>query len=151
SVRRARCSCARAPIRSKVARPRSCATFWASGSSASRASPASTATSRGRRSRAAEPLAMTDRAAVTAWVDAYERAWRTPGTDALARLFTDDATYSMDPYGETAPGLDAIAELWERERVSAEESFTMTYEVVAVEGDTAVVRVAVEYFDRPRQ
>jgi ketosteroid isomerase-like protein len=94
---------------------------------------------------------MTDRAAVTAWVAAYERAWRMQGTDMLAGLFTDDATYSMDPYGETARGLADIAELWERERVSADESFTMTYDVVAVEDDTAVVRVAVEYHERPRQ
>jgi ketosteroid isomerase-like protein len=94
---------------------------------------------------------MTDRVTVAAWVDAYERAWRTPGTDALSQLFTDDATYSMDPYGETVLGLDAIADLWERERVSADESFTMTFDVVAVEDDTAVVRVAVEYHERPRQ
>jgi ketosteroid isomerase-like protein len=92
-----------------------------------------------------------DRASVRAWVDAYERAWRAPGTDALATLFTEDATYSMEPYGEPARGLTAISALWERERVGADETFTMTSEVVAVEGDTAVVRLEVEYFDQPRQ
>jgi hypothetical protein len=94
---------------------------------------------------------MTDRASVVAWVAAYERAWRTSGTDALAGLFSEDATYSMQPYGEPARGLRAIAELWDRERVSAEESFAMTSEVIAVEDETAVVRLEVEYFDKPRQ
>jgi hypothetical protein len=30
---------------------------------------------------------------VAAWIDGYERAWRTPGTESLAELFTADATY----------------------------------------------------------
>lgn len=32
-----------------------------------------------------------DREAFGRWIDAYERAWRTPGTDVLAELFTADA------------------------------------------------------------
>jgi hypothetical protein len=35
--------------------------------------------------------------------------------------------------------------MWEAERDGPEEAFTMTSEVVAVDGDTAVVRVAVDY------
>jgi hypothetical protein len=35
---------------------------------------------------------VTDRAAVAQWVDGYERARRTRGTDGLRALFTDDAT-----------------------------------------------------------
>jgi hypothetical protein len=34
---------------------------------------------------------MVDRAAFEAWIAGYERAWRTPGTDALSELFTDIA------------------------------------------------------------
>jgi ketosteroid isomerase-like protein len=79
------------------------------------------------------------------WVAAYERAWRTPGTDALAELFAPDATYSMAPYERPHQGLAAIAELWERERRGADEAFTMTTEIVAVEGDVGVVRVEVAY------
>jgi ketosteroid isomerase-like protein len=88
-----------------------------------------------------------DRAAVADWVETYERAWRTAGTDLLAILFTDDASYSMDPYRESVRGRDAISSLWERERTSAEESFTMTWSFVAVEGDTGVVRVEVHYHE----
>ena len=34
------------------------------------------------------------------WVAAYERAWRAPGTGALAGIFTQDATYRQSPYEE---------------------------------------------------
>lgn len=67
------------------------------------------------------------------WIESYERAWRTPGADALADLFTPDATYSMGPFEETQRGLEAIAVLWERERAGPDEVFRMESEIVAVE------------------
>jgi uncharacterized protein (TIGR02246 family) len=88
---------------------------------------------------------------VTAWVDRYERAWRTPGTEALAELFTDDASYSQGPYLEPVRGLRAIAEMWEAERDGPDEAFTMDSEIVAVDGDTAVARVEVHYGDPARE
>jgi ketosteroid isomerase-like protein len=86
-----------------------------------------------------------DRDSVAAWIADYERAWRTPGTDGLAALFTQDATYSQRPYREPVVGLPAIAHMWEAEREGADEAFRMTSEVLAVDGDTAVVRVEVWY------
>ncbi|HKT82959.1 MAG TPA: nuclear transport factor 2 family protein [Solirubrobacterales bacterium] len=86
-----------------------------------------------------------DRDAVDAWIAAYERAWRTVGIEPLAELFVTDATYRMSPYEEPARGLSEIGALWERERKGPDEEFTMSNEVVAVEGDTAVVRVEVHY------
>ena len=88
---------------------------------------------------------MSSRRRVEEWIAAYERAWRTAGTEPLRELFAEDATYSMGPYEEPAVGLAAIAELWERERRGPDEEFEMRHEVVAVEGDTAVVRVEVSY------
>ena len=79
------------------------------------------------------------------WIAGYERAWRTPGTDALSDLFAAGATYSTAPFEEPHRGLDAIARMWEEERSGPDEQFTMTSEVVAVEGDTGVVRVEVHY------
>jgi uncharacterized protein (TIGR02246 family) len=79
------------------------------------------------------------------WIAAYERAWRTPGTEVLADLFTEDASYSTAPYEEPHRGLDAIAEMWEAERIGPDEAFEMTSEVLAVEGDTGVARVTVDY------
>jgi hypothetical protein len=51
----------------------------------------------------------------------------------------------MSPYGEPVRGLAAIAALWEREREGPDEDFGMDAEIVAVEGDTAVARIEVDY------
>src|SRR2546423_15720370 len=85
------------------------------------------------------------------WVAAYERAWRTAGTDPLAELFTPDATYQMAPFQERHRGLGAIAELWEAEREGPDEVFTLETEIVAVEGDTGVVRCEVDYGEPNRR
>jgi hypothetical protein len=92
-----------------------------------------------------------DRARLSTWIDAYERAWRTPDTDWLSYLFTPDATYSMGPFEPTQHGIDEIAALWEREREGPDEVFRMKHEIVAVDGDTGVVRVEVWYGDPAEQ
>ncbi len=78
------------------------------------------------------------------WIAAYERAWRSPGTDALADLFAEDAIYFTSPYEEAHRGLDAIRDMWEAERSPGEE-FTIASEIVAVDGSTGVARVRVDY------
>jgi ketosteroid isomerase-like protein len=88
---------------------------------------------------------MPDRVQVTAWIEAYERAWRTAGTEALVDLFTPDAAYRMSPYGRPASGLAEIGKLWEEERTGPDERFEISHEIVAVEGDTAVARIEVAY------
>lgn len=80
-----------------------------------------------------------------AWVDDYERAWRSPGTQALDALFSPDVTYLVSPWAEPITGLAALAAFWEQGRDGPDEPFTMDSEVVAVDGFTAVVRVEVEY------
>ena len=84
---------------------------------------------------------------VAEWVERYERAWRTAGTDTLRDLFAADATYAMGPYDMPMTGLARIGRLWEAEREGPDEHFTMTTEILAVEGDTAVARVEVLYGD----
>lgn len=86
-----------------------------------------------------------DRAAVGWWVGEYERAWRTPGTDALPALFTPDVSYLPSPWAAPLEGLGALARFWEAERKGPDEEFVMSSEVVAVEGASAVVRVFVDY------
>lgn len=86
-----------------------------------------------------------DRSAVEKWVADYERVWRAPGTGLLAELFVPDAAYLPSPWAQPVKGLDAIAQFWEAERVSPDEEFTMSSEVVALDGATAVVRVVVQY------
>ena len=66
---------------------------------------------------AARAASASDAAArIEAWIAAYERAWRTAGTESLRELFAEGATYRMSPYEEPASGLAEIGALWERER-----------------------------------
>jgi len=77
---------------------------------------------------------VTDRAQVSRWLAGYESAWRAPSTQALAGLFTSDATY-----------------LWDEEREGPDEVFTLATDILAVDGATAVVRAEVHYGDPPHQ
>ena len=88
-----------------------------------------------------------DRASVARWITAYEAAWRAPGTDALAEIFTPASTYLQGPFEEPVIGLPAIARMWEGERDGPEEVFHLASDIIAVEDDTAVVRVEVRYGD----
>jgi hypothetical protein len=40
---------------------------------------------------------VTDHAQVNRWLAGYESAWRAPGTEGLAALFTGDASYRQSP------------------------------------------------------
>jgi len=86
-------------------------------------------------------------AAVARWIAAYESAWRSPGTHGLAGLFTHDASYLQAPYRSPVVGLTDIARMWEAERQGPNETFRMSSELLAVDGDTAVARVEVWYGD----
>lgn len=79
------------------------------------------------------------------WVADYERAWRTPGTAALAGLFAADATYRTAPLEPPFEGLEAIARMWEEGRLGADEAFSLEAEPVAIGPPTGVVRVDVRY------
>jgi ketosteroid isomerase-like protein len=92
-----------------------------------------------------------DRESVGHWLTGYEAAWRAPGTEGLAALFTSDAVYSQGPYEQPVTGLDAIKRMWEEEREAPDEVFTMTTDVVAVDDPAAVVRAEVHYGDPPVQ
>jgi SnoaL-like domain len=91
-----------------------------------------------------------DHSDVERWLESYERAWRAPGTEALAELFSPAATYSPSPWARAVEGLADIARFWEDERTGPDEQFAMTHEVVAVDGATAVVRVSVDYATESR-
>ena len=88
---------------------------------------------------------MVTRREVEAWVDGYERAWRTAGTDLLHELFAGNATYLVSPWKDPVVGLDAIASFWEDGRDGPDERFAMTTAVLAVDDEVAVVRAEVDY------
>ncbi len=77
---------------------------------------------------------VTDRVTVSRWLADYEAAWRAPGTDGLAEIFTDDAAYLHSPCEELVVGLDAIRRMWELDRDGPEEVFTLATSILAVDG-----------------
>lgn len=85
------------------------------------------------------------------WIAAYEAAWRTEGAAPLERLFTEEAIYQATPFDEPLEGVEAIARFWEDEREGPDEVFTLTSEIVATEGDTAVARLEVVYGYPPQR
>jgi ketosteroid isomerase-like protein len=88
-----------------------------------------------------------ERADVERWVADYERAWRDEDLTAVDTLFTPDAHYRPSPYEASMVGHEEIRAFW----VDDEEVFSMTSDVVAVEGSTAVVRLEVRYGEPVRQ
>lgn len=96
-------------------------------------------------------MADVTREAFASWIARYEELWRTQGTDELGRLFTDDAVYLHSPYERPVCGLTALAADWERGRDGADEDFTMSSDIVAVDGDTGVARVLVRYGEPQNQ
>jgi hypothetical protein len=90
-----------------------------------------------------------DREALADWIAAYERAWRTEGTETLADLFSPTATYRPGPFDPEVSGLTELAAFWDAEREGPDEVFSLEWEPVAVEGDVAVARLEVAYAGPP--
>jgi len=86
-----------------------------------------------------------DRETVAGWVEAYEQAWRTPGTGQLGELFSPEVSYVPSPWSPSVSGIEELTRFWETERDGPDEPFVLSQEVVAVDGSTAVVRVSVDY------
>jgi len=49
---------------------------------------------------------------VEEWAERYARAWEEADDDAVAALFTEDATYRSDPFKEPHRGRDGIRRYW---------------------------------------
>ena len=86
-----------------------------------------------------------ERSAVAAWVDAYVQAWATNSPEDIARLFSEDATYSYSPFDKPVQGRDAIVASWLK-NPDAPGTWEASYEPIAVDGDVAVVHGRSRYF-----
>jgi ketosteroid isomerase-like protein len=89
-----------------------------------------------------------DRSGVMRWVAGYERAWRDGDVAGVERLFTSDVVYRRSPYHPPDVGHDAVKAFW---REDPGTTFTVAAEPVAVEGDSAVVRLEVRYLTPQEQ
>jgi hypothetical protein len=77
-----------------------------------------------------------DREGVAKWMDAYREAWISNDPGDIGALFTDDAVYAIDPFAPPWVGRDEIVRRW---TAGISQDVEMTFEVVALEGDVAVV------------
>lgn len=78
------------------------------------------------------------RDAVSAWLDAYIRAWDSYDPARIGALFSEDATYAYHPWdARPMRGREAIVAGWLSDR-DAPGSWSARYEPVAIDGDTVV-------------
>ena len=90
---------------------------------------------------------MPSRERVQAWLDAYVEVWRTYDRDAIAELFSADASYAYHPYDdEPLRGREAIVESWLSER-DEPGSWEASYAPLLVDGDRAVATGESRYAD----
>jgi uncharacterized protein (TIGR02246 family) len=89
-------------------------------------------------------MSAAERAAIEGWLAAYRHAWGTDDPDDVAALFTEDATYSPWPFSKPWEGRDAIVAKWV-ERGDSKNPWSFDGEVLAVEGDTGVIKGLTTY------
>lgn len=83
----------------------------------------------------------------------YLRAWKSDAPDDIAALFTEDAAYSPYPWPrdrEPWTGRDGIVEQWIG-RGDSKIRWRFEHEIVAVDGDTAVIKGWTDYDREPGQ
>ena len=83
--------------------------------------------------------------AVAAWLRAYVRAWETYDPDAVAALFSEDATYSYYPFDEPVRGRLAIVASWLEGKDPA-GTYAADYKPVAIDGNLGVAQGRSRYF-----
>jgi SnoaL-like domain len=88
-----------------------------------------------------------DRARVQAWLDAYVQAWKTYDKEAIGNLFSEDVTYSYDPYSVPLRGRAAIVDSW-LEQPDSPGTYDGHYEPLLIEGDHAVANGRSRYFEQ---
>ena len=64
-------------------------------------------------------------------------------------MFTDDATYSPGPFDQSWQGIDAIVRSW-IERGDRSLNVDADIQVVAVDGDLAILEGRTRYHDNPK-
>jgi hypothetical protein len=90
---------------------------------------------------------MIDRASVTAWLDAYVRAWKTYDPQAIGDLFSENATYAYSPFSEPIRGRAAIVASW-LEEPDTPGTYDGHYEPIMIEDDSAVTNGRSLYFEQ---
>jgi uncharacterized protein (TIGR02246 family) len=74
--------------------------------------------------------------AVDRRMEAYEAAWISNVPSEVAALFTEDAVHAVSPFAEPWTGRDEIVRRWV---AGIRQDVDMTYEVLSVQADQAVI------------
>ncbi len=85
-----------------------------------------------------------DRRTVDDWIRRYVTAWNTNDPNDIASLFVEDATYLTGPFDEPWRGRNEIAREW-LGRKDAPGTTEFTYEILAIDGDLAVIEGRTTY------
>ena len=91
-----------------------------------------------------------DRELVAQWLDRYIDAWRSYDPQTIGDLFSEDATYKYQPWGDPVTGREAIVANW-LESPDAPDSWSAQYEPYAVDGDRVVTVGWTNYFGEDRR
>jgi hypothetical protein len=76
---------------------------------------------------------------VTAWIEAYVRAWETGAKKDIAALFAPDAEYHEWPYETAWIGRDAIVEGWQGREQWQRGGWEFDWSLLMLNGDTAAI------------
>ncbi len=82
-------------------------------------------------------MGMTDRYVLPRWLAGYEAAWRSPGTESLAGLFTSDATYLDRPTSSPLLGWMRSSGCGRTNERAPDEVFTRPLTILAVDDPVA--------------
>ena len=80
-----------------------------------------------------------DADSVAAWIDRYLIAWRSNDPADIAGLFTEDGEYHERPYETDWIGRDEIVRGWQSRWGWQQGGWTFDWQLVSIEGSTAVV------------
>ena len=83
---------------------------------------------------------------VRRWVEGYMAAWASDDSKDIEALFSEDATYLTGPWDEPWEGRETIVREW-IDRGDSGTEWGFTWDVVALDGDFAVIRGETEYPD----
>src|SRR5690554_6696357 len=85
-----------------------------------------------------------NREAVVRWVEAYRGAWESNEPSDIRALFAEGAEYFTVPWEEPWRGHEGIVDGWLESRDEPGDT-TFDWELVAVDGNTAVLRAVIVY------
>ena len=81
---------------------------------------------------------------IETWLRGYLKAWGSDDPQDMQALFTQDARYFTEPYAEPWVGHGEIVREWVA-RSDSDEDWSFVHEVLAEDGDVAVVRGVTRY------